>query len=220
MAITAQSIIKAAQIALSDTAGDRFPASELVQYLNMGQRDIRSARPDVTATTQAVALVAGCKQSIPEGAASLIDITANAGTTSKERITLVPMGLMDAQAPNWRSESQATKIQHFMHDARLPRVFYVYPPATAGVLVDLEASMMPQDVPPPSSTGKPFSTVSGNISLPDFCESALLSMTLHYAYLKEGELGGNMDLAQLHMSKASAMLGVEIKTSTEMKREP
>lgn len=219
MTITAQSIIKAAQVALSDTAGDRFPASDLVQYLNMGQRDIRSARPDVTATTQAFALVAGHKQSIPDGAASLIDITANAGT-SKERITSVSMGLMDAQVPNWRSESQSTKIQHFMHDARLPRVFFVYPPATAGVLVDLEASMMPEDVPPPASTGKPFSTVSGDIALPDFCESALLSMVLHYAYLKEGELGGNMDLAQFHMSKASAVLGVEIKTSTEMKREP
>lgn len=218
MAVSAQSLIKQAQIALNDISGVRWPARDLILYLNMGQEDIRNARPDVTAVNQEVALIAGYKQSIPDGAVSLIDILANAGP-NKERITLVTGVLLDAQEPDWRSAVGATKIKHFMHDARVPRVFFVYPPSAAGVLVEMEASMKPVDVPAPTAPGASFESVTGNIGLPDFCESALLSIILHYAYFKDTEFGGNLNLSQFHLTKASSILGVEIKTKVEIKRE-
>lgn len=219
MAITAQSIIKHAQITLQDVTGKRWPASELVGYLNMSQRDIRDARPDVTSTNKVIALTAGHKQVLPDDVASLIDIPANAGT-SKDRISLVKVDLLDAQEPNWRANARATKIQHFMYDLLVPNVFYTYPPANVGVQVELEASMYPVDVAEPTVPGILFSTVAGNIGLPDFCESVLRAMVLYYAYSKDAEYGGNMGLAEFYLKIATGLLGVEIKTKVDIKREP
>jgi hypothetical protein len=218
MAITAKSIIKHAQTTLQDLTGRRWPASELVTYLNMGQRDIRDVRPDTTAVNTTMNLVAGHKQTCPDNVASLIDIPANAGT-SKERITLVSGGLLDAQSPNWRSDAKAPKIKHFMHDVRVPTVFSVFPPAAAGVSVEMDASLYPQEVPEPTAPGLTFDTVTGNIGLPDFCESPLRALVLHYAYSKDAEYGGNLNLAQFYLGVASSVLGAEIKTKAEIKRE-
>ena len=78
MTIDAQAIIRKAQIDLLDEAGTRWPARELVSHLNDAVRALVVARPDITTTTTAVALVAGARQALPAQAALLVDIPCNA----------------------------------------------------------------------------------------------------------------------------------------------
>lgn len=210
MTTTAQSIVRDAQTALQDPDGVRWPASELVVHLNRGQRDIQVARPDTTATLTTMALVAGFKQALPDAAAMLIDIPANA---SGERITKTDLLMLDAVEPSWRKRSPAAVVRHFMHDARTPRSFFVYPPARAGASVDIEFSAFPQDVAAPGGDGKTAATVAGVTSLGDQWGTALLAMVLHYAYAKDAEFGGNAGLAAAYLQRAQGVLGVELQSS-------
>lgn len=212
MSIAAKTIIAAVQHVLNDSAGDRAPASALVPMMNKAQRDIMAVRPDTTASVSTWALAAGSKQALPSTAYSLIDITSNS-TGSKARITKVPMTLLDAQEPGWRSRASSATIQHFMHDLRTPRVLWVYPPALVGAQVELEASNYPTDIAEPASPGQTASTVTGNISLNDEWESALFCLTAHYAYLSDLEGVNNPALAAGYMQRASSILGVQIQST-------
>lgn len=211
MPTTAQSIIREAQTALQDLDGIRWPASDLVRYLNRAQRDVQLARPDATAVIEPLALAAGHRQDIPEAAAALIDIPCNTGGRS---ITKVDVAVLDASAAAWRALPQKGVITHFMHDLRTPRRFDVYPPALDGTQVDIEISAYPEDVPEPTGDGKAFDTVTGDIGLRDQWGTALLSMVLHYAYAVDAQYGGNAGLSAAYLQKATALLGTQAQSST------
>ena len=211
MTTTAQSIIFDAQTLLQDLAGVRWPASELVSNLNRSQRDLRTARPDTTATLATQVLVAGYKQALPAAAAALIDIPSN---TTGERITKTDLVLLDSVEPKWRQGAGQDVVKHFMHDLRTPRQFLVYPPATSAASVDIEYSAYPTDVAAPGGDGKAYTTVSGNISLADQWGTALLCMVMHYAYAKDAEYGGNSALSANYLQRASQILGVEVQSAS------
>ena len=211
MTTTARSIIYQAQRALLDTDGDRTTAADLVPMLNMAQRDIQLARPDTTATVAAVALVDGYRQTLPDAAAVLIDITANA-SGSYRRITKTKLALLDAIERDWRSKAKGDTV-HFMHELETPRSFHVYPPANSGALVEMEYSAYPVDVAAPGGDGKSSSTVTGNISLNDQWANALLFVTLYYAYMTDLEGVNNPQLAAAYLQRAESMLGVQLQAS-------
>lgn len=207
MTTTAQSIIHDAAVALQDPDGTRWPASDLVTYLNRAQRDIHSARPDVTAHVVQLALAEGYRQYIPATEASLIDVTANA---TGEAVTKTDIVVLDASEPNWRKRSPGRLVRHFMHDLRTPRTFQVFPPVVVGTAVEVEFSAYPLDVP--ATSGKLASSVAGNVSLNDQFGTPLLCMVLHYAYAKDAEFGGNAAVSAAYLQRAQSILGVELQS--------
>jgi hypothetical protein len=216
MTTSAQSIIYQAQRALLDKEGVRATASDLVKLLNMAQRDIQFARQDTTAAVSQVALVAGPRQTLPDVASVLIDIPANASGL-RSRITKVDLGLLDALERNWRSKTAGETV-HFMHDPTTPRQYHVYPPATAGALVDMEYSAYPVDIPEPAAPGLESSTVTGDISLTDQWANTLLMVTLYYAYMTDLEGINNIALASGYLQRAEAMLGVQLQASVTVSK--
>ena len=212
MATTAQSIVYEAQRALLDKEGVRATASDLVKLLNRAQRDIALVRPDTTAALSEFPLVAGSKQLLPTNAAVLIDIPANAGGTMRS-ISKVELRLLDSQVRNWRSMPQKTEIVHFCHDLRNPRVFYVYPPAASGAIVNLEASAYPVDIADPVAPGASHETVFGDITLADEWGTALLMVTLYYAYMTDLEGINNPGIAAAYMQRAESILGIQLQSS-------
>jgi hypothetical protein len=211
MTITAQSIIKTAHDTLHDEDGVRWPAFELVGYLNIGQREIIRLRPDQKCTTAPITLVAGFRQQIPSNGMAMIDVPNNT-SGRKRRITKTEVVQLDAVAPDWRSRPGANEIAHFMHDLREPRIFNVYPPAAAGVQVDATYSVYPVDVPRPVD-GYLASSVSGNIDLPDHWESALLDYVLFRAYSKDAEFGGNAQMAASYLGMFNAAVGSQLQST-------
>lgn len=212
MPIPASTIVADVQRILNDETGVRVAASQLVPLLNQAQRDIMTARPDTTAVISALALVAGVKQAVPSNAYLLIDIHSNTAAPYAP-VTKVDLPLLDASEPGWRNRAQSSSIKHFMHDLRNPRVFWVYPPATAGIEVEFEASIYPDDIPAPVAPGEMADTVVGNISLNDEWQTALFCMTAHYAYLTDLEGVNNQTLAVAYLQRASSILGAQIQTA-------
>lgn len=206
MTTTAQSVIQEAQTTLVDTAGNRWPASELVRHLNDMQRAIQGVRWDATATSAALTLVAGVLQTLPATAAGLIEITnLTAGTKAAVRQTR--RELLDAIDPAWRAASQTATIVHYIYDPRHPKRFEVYPPALNGTQLDGIVSAYPTDVGAPSGDGKAYTTVSGNISLADEFKNALYHLVCWRAYLKAAEFANRPDVARAHLDMAVRDVG-------------
>lgn len=216
MAIAAQSIIRRAVETLNDTTSVRWPVSELVRYLNDGQREVVLYRPDAMVTNQTITCVAGSKQTIPANGAKLIDVVRNAAAgTTKKAVRVVKREILDSTVPNWHNVTGVNEILHYTYDPRDPKTFYVYPPATTSAQLDIIYSAYPTDVTEPAD-GATYSAVTGNISLPDIYGNVLLDYILYRAYTKDSDFAGNAARAQAYYAGFANALGIEIKATVSV----
>lgn len=208
MTVAAQLIVRDAQEALQDLAGIRYPASDLVRYLNAGQVVIVVNRPEQTATTETLTLVEGPDQTLPAKFAAFIDIPRN---TEGRRLAIrkVDQDDLDACAPGWYGMASASEIEHYCYDLKDPRAILSYPPAKAGTKVQLVGALYPAEVPAPSGNGRAFSTVTGNIGLADQWREALLCYCLHRALAKDASDAGNAALSGGYLTKFNALVGIQ-----------
>lgn len=225
MTITASSLVHRATDLLQDQTSVRWPANELVRWLNDAQRAIIKVRPDCMNTTATMRLIAGTRQSLLSATASggtttltpvpakLIEITRNlAASSAKKAVRLVPREILDAQTPGWHAITGVIDILHYMFDARDPRAFYVYPPALNTAELEVMYSAYPTDITEPAD-GSLWSVVSGNISLPDIYADDILNFMLFRAYSKDSEYAGNATRAGSYMALLTQSLGDEIKAT-------
>lgn len=217
MPISAQSIIRRAVETLQDPTSVRWPISELVRYLNDGQREVVLYRPDSMVTSTSRSLATGTRQTLPNGS-KLIEVVRNTGGT-KRAIRMVNREILDAQTPGWHNLTGATDILHYMYDPRDPTVFYVYPPAATGASVELVYAAYPADIVEPAD-GALYTAVAGNISLPDIYGNVIQDYILYRAYSKDSEYAGNAQRAQAHYAAFANALGIEIKATVAVAPNP
>lgn len=219
MTVAAQSIIRRVVETLQDNTSVRWPVSELVRYLNDGQREIVMYRPDAMVTNAAVNLVAGSKQALPSNGTKLIEVVRNSGGTQRS-VRMVNREILDAQSPNWHAITGSTEILHFMYDPRDPKIFYVYPPAAAsGAALDIVYAALPADITEPAA-GATFTAVTGNISVPAIYGNPLQDYILYRAYSKDSEYAGNAARAQAHYGAFANALGIELKATVNFQPNP
>jgi len=213
MTTTASSIIQKAHTLLSDVGGVRWPAQELVSYLNLGQIAIAEIRPDQKRNTQTLSLVSGHEQELPADVTALFDIPNNA-EGKKSRITKVNLQLLDHMVPDWRSATKVLTVKHFMHNLIEPRKFDVYPPVQSGVKVTATVGIYPIPVAIPTG-GASSSFVVGNIDLEDYWQSALLDYVLFRAYAKDAEFAGNAAMSKAYYDLFIGALGIQLKSTAD-----
>ena len=213
MALTAQSLILRAVTTLQDTTSIRWPANELVRYLNDGQRELALLRPDALSANATVSLVAGAKQALPANGSKLIDVIRNTGG-NKRAVRMTTRTILDSQVPSWYNQTGVTEVLHYTYDVRDPKVFYVYPPAAAsGASVELVYSSYPTDITEPAD-GALYTAVTGTISVPDIYGNTLVDYVLYRAYSKDAEYAGNVQRAAAHYGAFSAALTAELNGTT------
>lgn len=213
MTIQAKSIVHRVIETLQDNTSIRWPVAELVRYLNDGQREVVLYRPDSMVTNATISCVAGSRQTLPADGAKLIDVLRNSADTSTKRaIRQTNREILDAQVPGWHQIAGSVDVLHYTYDPRDPKVFYVYPPATAQAKVDVVYASYPTDVVEPAD-GSTYTSVSGNISLPDIYGNVLQDYILYRAYMKDSEYAGNAQRAQAHYAAFANALGIEMKAT-------
>lgn len=218
MTISASSIVRRATDIIMDNTSVRWPANELVRWLNDAQREVIIARPDAINKTTTATLAAGSRQnldsmSLTPAPAKLIEITRNmAATSAKKAVRLVPRQILDAQTPGWHSIPGTVDILHYMFDPRDPKTFYVYPPALATAQLEIMYSGVPTDITEPAD-GAIYTAVTGNLSVPDIYANAILDYVLYRAYSKDSEFAGNEQRSQIHYTAFANSLGMEIKAT-------
>jgi hypothetical protein len=198
--LTGVNLISRIQDILQDTTSIRWPAAELLRYVNDAQREVCNLRPESTATTVNVALVVGTKQSLPSGGLRLIKVTRNmsaagGSATGKRAVRLVDADILNTQEPNWHDPgvsgdaAHTTTVKHYIFDEDDPRNFYVYPGAsTTSTFLELVYSAAPTDL----------GSVSATISVDDIFGNALIDYTLFRCYLKDAEYAANQQRAGTH----------------------
>ena len=217
MAITASAILKRAIVILQDATNTRWSTDEMIGWLNDGQREIVTYRPDANTKYGTGTLAAGPRQDLTTmsgitNPAKLIDIVRNmASGSNKSAVRIMSRDDMDAQVIGWYAMTGSINTIHYMFDGRDPRSFYVYPPALSNTQLEIVYSAFPVDVPAP--TGTDLTGVTGSIGVSDFYANALLDYVLYRCFSKDGEFTENASRAVMYYGAFSQALGGEIKAT-------
>lgn len=182
----------ASKILRDEGTTKRWTDSELLTWLNYGQKAVCILKPDAYIVTKSMLLSEGTKQSLPDGTSAfqdpegsdlpagdlLIDISRNMGSdglTVGRSISLVDVDLMDQFNPDWHFADDGEAVIHFMYDESMPKIFWNTPPVAAdSVWVEITYAATPPDA-----------TALGNIILSDKFEAPLLDYILYRAYSKD-----------------------------------
>lgn len=198
--ITAQSVVDKVQVILQDTTGVRWPDSELLDWLNDGQREIVLYKPNAFIKNLAVRMAGGTKQSLPADGVQLIDVVRNMGTngnTPGRAVRITMREVLDSQLPDWHSETPSSVVKHYVYSLLDPKNFYVYPPQPAAGqgYVELVYGASPTDT-----------TLGGTITLDDIYQNVLVDYILYRAYSKDTEYAADQNRAATHQNAYIAAL--------------
>jgi hypothetical protein len=201
--VLASTIFEECDSVLLDTDKVRWPDVEKLRYLNAGQRLAVIYKPDIYTVNTPYQLVAGTKQSVPDGTASF---QTPAGATIKECIQFIrlvrnmgitglvagsaitPIGedILNAIDPDWHSATASAIVMNYIFNEMDPGHFYVTPPQPAANQGYVEAvfSAVPADVVAIEGAA-PYDVV---ISLSDVYRDILMNYILFRCYAKDAAL--------------------------------
>ena len=225
---------------LQDIAPTQFvhwSERELVALCNDGQRAIAKFMPIACTRLDAVKLAPGTRQSIghllpaalkpadgstptsPVRGILLLDVVRNMGAnglTPGLPIRVIPREILDNTLPAWHS-TEATSIEHFTFDPRLPEYFYVSNavPAATAVWVEVAYAANPDEIPYPGVTS--YAADGSNpllMALEDKYVDDLVNYVVARAYMKDAEVAGNVANAQLYTQMFTASINAQVQALT------
>lgn len=222
--ILAQTIADRAKVLLHDEANDRWSDAEHLTSINDGQKEVCLHKPDAYVVNVAYPLVAGSKQSIPDGTASfqdpdsatiaagimLLDIVRNMGIdgeTPGNIITLVDMEQLDIALPGWHSVAAAASAIHYMFRETDPKRFYIYPQqptSNFGYIEIVMAAVCPD-----------IALIGDAIQLDDIYFTPLIDYTMYKALMRDADYAANAELANLYYENFKrALMTKEVREKT------
>lgn len=170
MTLLASTILARVRYTLIDAAGTAWPDAELLSYLNGGMTQIIDLKPDAFPRVATVTLVGGPIQSLPsDGALFLNCIVNHVG----EGVTVQPMSEFVRVQPQW-TQAAAGNTRYVLIDPRLPKTFYVYPPAVNNDPLQVMYGAIPTRL----------TAISDSVDLADYYETSLWAFTCALAYAK------------------------------------
>lgn len=163
---TVQNVIDEVRYAIHDetVASYRWTDAELIKYVNAASRQIVSLVPEANITQSIIAFTNTiAKQALPTGGIKFIKVLNNVsesdGTTVEGAVRLVEKDALDSYDPDWEHDTSIKTLagsenffEHYCHDPRDKKSFYVYPPASAQAEALVQYSAVPTAVTIVSNT--------------------------------------------------------------------
>jgi hypothetical protein len=195
----------------------RWPMEELSGYLTEAMRTVVLLRPDANAVTLPVLLEPGStRQSIPKDGARFLNIVRNMGADGQTPglpVTSVAMDDLNATSLSWHAAEVSSVVDHFVFDEAVPTLFYVTPPPTGSVYVDLAYARIPGRV----------EDLEQVLELNPVWAEPLREYVMFRAYGRNDASVEDMSKAERHLSRFFLILGEEAKAklafSPNMNRE-
>lgn len=189
MAHTAQGLFDEVRRTIhdEDAANYRWADAELIDYLNAGTRQVVSLIPEANTveTIEDTLTSRVARQVLPAGGIKFIRVGRNYaddGVTPQGTVRYVEKDVLDTYDPDWEYTLAAgvadgpNYFQHFSHDKREPKVFYLYPPPAAdNKRLAVVYSAIPAEV----------TVVGGLIPIDDEYTNALIQYIVYRALTKE-----------------------------------
>jgi hypothetical protein len=209
-------LISRARTILQDTTSVRWALSELQWWLNDGYRETLNLRPDSNTLVGTFSCAAGPRQVLTTGfanASRLVSVVRNVSANSnKHSVHLVDRRVLDTQRRGWYADPASVSIEQYIFDARQPKEFMVYPPATT----DAQLEVLYAQVPAPHTlTDEQLGSLltAEVIRIDDTFANALLDYILFRAYTKDAELQANAARAVAHYQAFQNSLGVSAQAN-------
>lgn len=199
--VTAAEIINRAAIALQDTGNVRWTRTELLGYLNAGQRAVVIRKPNAYVRLGCMPLEEGTVQTLPTAddeagpvdPIQLIEVLRNA---TGRAVRLVDRAQLDLHNPDWHRTPQAKTVLHYCYSDLDPKRFLVYPPNDGTGCVDITYSATPPEI----------ATEASLISLDDIYQDALLDYCIYRALNKDAEYAADPQRAAASFANFAAAL--------------
>lgn len=204
-------LVARAKTILQDEDSVRWTLSELQWWLNDGYRETLIFRPDSNTITGEFTCVAGPRQVLTTtfpNATRLVSVLRNTATTSnKYAVRLVDRRVLDDQRKGWYAETPTVSVEEYMFDARQPKEFLVYPPATSAARLEVAYAQVPS---PHTLTDIQLNNLATTetIRIDDTFANSLLDYMLFRAYTKDAEQPGSAARAVAHYQAFQNSLGV------------
>lgn len=188
-------LLQRAQDILNDAGFVRWTKPELLRWLNDGMRDLLPLDPTACQKTATVILADGAMQTLPAEAVQLLDVVGNVQDSGApgRQIRLVSRPTLDAAFPKWQMESSKPYVSNVMYDVINRKIFWVYPPAQAGVKIDLVYSYIPSVV-----------ADTDNVPVDAMYQTPLVDYVLFRAFSKETEQQSSAARAAAHLQAFSS----------------
>lgn len=204
MPLSVRSVLESASIVLNDNEPGReftrWKAEELIQWVNEGAGEIVIYRPPAGSVTAIVPLVPGTKQEIPEDGITLLDVIRvmfDSEFSAGKPIRRVDRRMLDDLDETWHYASVGT-VRHYTFDERQPKLFYCYPLATGGELVEIVYSRPPALV----------DDIDDDLDLDRIYIGPLVSYVLYRALSKDSEYADGA-LARVHQQAFMSAIGAQ-----------
>lgn len=179
MLATAADIVWAARSQLQDARKAYWSDDELRGYVNSGRTVLFSVKPGIYEATEAVTLVQGFRQGLPNGSNLLFRPLDNLSNIGQRAITTIDGQLLARSRPRWRTMEPTDEIVHVMYDIASPKVYECYPPAKAGTQIRISYAKPP--------VGIEASAMATVLEPEGVHADALVDYCLHRAFAKQSD---------------------------------
>lgn len=206
--IVASTIINKAATQLLDQGNTRWTRTELLGWLNDGQRQITLMSPQSTNKVSTVKLAVGTRQTIPADGWRLLEVVrymGKDGTTPGRATRLISRELLDAYKPKWHAAPKTDAPINFLFDDQDQTAFYVFPPNTGNGYVEMNYSPVLADLLNEAAT----------ISLSDIYQTTLLDYMLYRANSKDAEYAPGLQLATGYLTTFLGALQIREKNDKD-----
>lgn len=169
-------LIDAVSIELNDADHVRWTVHTLFDYLNAGVLEVARSVPDAATETRVMRLAQGSEQNVD----AIQFLRAVRNVPSGIAVRAISTASLDALLPAWSASERATNVREYAPDPVVRTKFWVYPPASAASMLEVEVIGRPDVVSAPTNMANPV--VWPPFPLPDRCYEAVRNYMLYRAY--------------------------------------
>ena len=206
MATTVRSILNRAASLLNDEEYVRWEESELLEWLNDGQRVIaRGPATDAYVLRANITADAGTVQALPDDAIRLVDVIKN--VSGGAAIHQSDYATVDMLQSTWRAATAGAAENYFYNESN-PKEFELYPPQSGGELIEVVYNAQPGDA-----------TISGNIIIDDMYADSLIDYIAYRGFSKDTE-DASAELGRATAFYRAFLIGTGQKDATDALIEP
>lgn len=199
---------------LQDVAGITWAPEVLLQYLNLGVREIIDRKPEAFVIEEDISLIPGTRQAIPSERKYLIDVFCSVSKDGVTGRTVRKIGgqVLDSALPDWRNFPAQDEPQHLIYDSRTPLTYELFPPMPEGTDRRLRVVL----------SAYPFKIedqVNGTFPLTDDYEVAIIDYMIYRALAEETTIPNALAKSQQFYNKFRGDLGEEL-TARKQAEQP
>lgn len=208
-----QQLINNVRKDLSDPKEVTWSQDDLEDALDDALLALSLVRPDSTAVTQSIPLIAGTKQALPAGSLRAIRFTRNMGSgdVPGKALRVGDRETLDVMFPEWHQEV-GDEVHEVFYDPLIPNEFYVYPGmASSGAYIEASIQRVPTTI---------VNAETEDLPVADIYAPALHEWMLYRAWGGDDESSPNYPVARDRRSNFFQLLGVKSQADIAVSAKP